>query len=145
MQQINLHSLTTRFHHHVQSSLGEETDGIGTKADAILPLVGFLHNSNGQLAVRDGLAKEHVGLGRFERLLEDGGEVLLIDHIIVSVGSGVVWLALASIGHRGKESGMRIKVVRVPERSKRYWRVTLGFSGVAVDDGGSERRRRLEC
>ena len=68
---------TARLNNDVQAGLGQQPDGVGAEADAILSLVRLPHDADGQLPVRDGLAQD-LGFLRLERLLEDGRIVLLL-------------------------------------------------------------------
>ena len=68
---------TARLHNDVQAGLGQQPDGFGAEADAVLSPVRLPHDADGQLPVRDGLAQD-LGFLRLERLLEDGRIVLLL-------------------------------------------------------------------
>ena len=68
---------TARLHNDVQAGLGQQPDGFGAEADAVLSPVRLPHDADGQLPVRDGLAQD-LGFLRLERLLEDGGRRVLL-------------------------------------------------------------------
>ena len=144
---------TARFHHHIQTGLGQKPHSIRTQTNTILSLVGFPHHAHSELPVRDGLA-QYLGFGgRLERLLEDGGKVLLL---LLRGGLGILLVRDGGVqlGGIGEAAWAYIDVssvpmlvpvlVRVAARigRKRYGSDIISTPTSRSGDGGPERGRR---